>query len=112
LALTNKALGSKKWKDIRLRVLARDGYVCYICGGEATQVDHVIPRTKMGDMWDMDNLAAICARDNIRKGDKQLGVFLGVSSTPPVFSSNISPMRSEVHQDSPFLARPVPIDGE
>jgi 5-methylcytosine-specific restriction endonuclease McrA len=79
--LTNKALGSKKWKDIRLRVLARDGYVCYICGGEATQVDHVIPRTKMGDMWDMDNLAAICRRCNLMKGDKQLGVFLGVSST-------------------------------
>jgi 5-methylcytosine-specific restriction endonuclease McrA len=79
--MTNKALGSKKWKDIRLRVLARDGYVCYICGGEATQVDHVIPRTKMGDMWDMDNLAAICRRCNLMKGDKQLGVFLGVSST-------------------------------
>ena len=106
--MTNKALGSKKWKDIRLRVLARDGYVCYICGGEATQVDHVIPRTKMGDMWDMDNLAAICRRCNLMKGDKQLGVFLGVSSTPPVFSSRISPMQSEPMQDSPFKIRPNP----
>jgi 5-methylcytosine-specific restriction endonuclease McrA len=106
--LTNKALGSKKWKDIRLRVLARDGYVCYICGGEATQVDHVIPRTKMGDMWDMDNLAAICRRCNLMKGDKQLGVFLGVSSTPPVFSGSLSPIQSETMLDSPFKLRPSP----
>jgi len=89
-------------------VLARDGYVCYICGGEATQVDHVIPRTKMGDMWDMDNLAAICRRCNLMKGDKQLGVFLGVSSTPPVFSTYASPTRSETMLDSPFKTRPDP----
>jgi 5-methylcytosine-specific restriction endonuclease McrA len=79
--LTNKALGSKKWKDLRLRVLARDGRLCYLCQGEADQVDHIVPRTKMGDMWDMDNLAAVCRRCNLMKGDKQLGVFLGVSST-------------------------------
>ena len=68
--MTNKALGSKKWKDLRLRVLARDGRICYVCGGEATQVDHITPRVKGGDMWDMDNLAAICARCNQRKGDR------------------------------------------
>ena len=89
-------------------MLARDGYVCYICGGEATQVDHVIPRTKMGDMWDMDNLAAICRRCNLMKGDKQLGVFLGVSSTPPVFSGSLSPIQSETMLDSPFKLRPSP----
>jgi 5-methylcytosine-specific restriction endonuclease McrA len=100
--LTNKALGSKKWKDIRLRVLARDGYVCYICGGEATQVDHVIPRTKMGDMWDMDNLAAICRRCNISKGDKQLSVFLDRSSTPPVFPDSSLPETRVAQPDSPF----------
>ena len=109
--MTNKALGSKKWKDIRLRVLARDGYVCYICGGEATQVDHVIPRTKMGDMWDMDNLAAICRRCNLMKGDKQLGVFLGVSSTPPVFLNNISPKTAVMTQSGPCLGQPAqPLD--
>jgi 5-methylcytosine-specific restriction endonuclease McrA len=102
LALTNKALGSKKWKDIRLRVLARDGYVCYICGGEATQVDHIIARTQMGDMWDMDNLAAICARDNVRKGDKKLSVFLEGTSTPPVFPDSSLPETRVAQPDSPF----------
>ena len=89
--MNSKALGSKKWKDIRLRVLARDGRICYVCGGEATQVDHIVPRTKMGDMWDMDNLAAICAKDNRLKGNKQLGVFLAGQSTPPAFSTYASP---------------------
>ena len=106
--MTNKALGSKKWKDIRLRVLARDGRVCYLCQGEATQVDHIVPRTKMGDMWDMDNLAAVCRTCNIKKGDKQLGVFLGSASTPPVFATYISPMQSETMLDSPFKTRPNP----
>jgi hypothetical protein len=106
--LTNKALGSKKWKDIRLRVLARDGRVCYLCQGEATQVDHIVPRTKMGDMWDMDNLAAVCRTCNIKKGDKQLGVFLGSASTPPVFLDYVSPTRSETMLDSPFKTRPNP----
>ena len=77
--MSKKALGTQKWKDLRLRVLARDGRICYVCGGEATQVDHITPRVKGGDMWDMDNLAAICAKDNQRKGDR---VFLGGQSLP------------------------------
>ena len=97
--MTNKALGSKKWKDLRLRVLSRDGRQCWICQGEATQVDHIVPRVKGGDMWDMDNLAAICARCNQRKGDR---VFLGGQSTPPVFSSNLSLVQTSVVHHSPF----------
>jgi 5-methylcytosine-specific restriction endonuclease McrA len=103
--LSSKALGSKKWKDIRLKVLARDGRVCYICQGEATQVDHVIPRTKMGDMWDMENLAAICAKCNVRKGNKHLGVFLGRASTPPVFSESSLPETTVTQPLSPFSSQ-------
>lgn len=100
--MTNKALGSKKWKNLRLRVLARDGRCCYLCQGEADQVDHIVPRTKMGDMWDMDNLAAVCRRCNLLKGNKQLGVFLGGSSTPPVFPDSSLPETRVAQPDSPF----------
>ena len=100
--MTSKALGSKKWKNLRLRVLARDGRICYVCGGEANQVDHVIPRTKMGDMWDMDNLAAICKRCNTMKGNKQLGVFLAQQSTPPVFQDYPLPDMLVNVPESPF----------
>ena len=97
--MTNKALGSKKWKDLRLRVLARDGRICYVCGGEATQVDHITPRVKGGEMWDMDNLAAICAKCNQRKGDR---VFLGGQSTPPVFPDLSLPETAITQPLSPF----------
>ena len=97
--MTKKALGTQKWKDLRLRVLARDGRICYVCGGEATQVDHITPRVKGGDMWDMDNLAAICARCNQRKGDR---VFLGGQSTPPVFLGHCLPETRVAQPLSPF----------
>jgi 5-methylcytosine-specific restriction endonuclease McrA len=100
--MTNKALGSKKWKNLRLRVLARDGRCCYLCQGEADQVDHIVPRTKMGDMWDMDNLAAVCRRCNLLKGNKQLGVFLGGQSTPPVFPDSSLPETRVAQPNSPF----------
>jgi hypothetical protein len=75
------------------------------------QVDHIISR-KNGGTHDLDNLQVLCRACNLRKSSKDEGVFLAQAATPPVFSSNISPMRSEVHQDSPFSARPIPIDGE
>lgn len=42
----------------RRRILERDGYVCWICGGPgANSVDHVIPRAR-GGTDDDDNLRA------------------------------------------------------
>jgi 5-methylcytosine-specific restriction endonuclease McrA len=99
--LTNKALGSKKWKDLRLRILARDGYTCYVCGGEANQVDHIISRKKGGDIWDMENLAAICAKDNQRKGDR----FFSTASTPPAFPESSLPETQVSQPLSPFSSQ-------
>jgi 5-methylcytosine-specific restriction endonuclease McrA len=103
MSTKHKVLGTKKWKDKRLSILARDGSECYICGGVATQVDHIIPRVKGGDVFDDDNLAAICARCNRSKGSR----FFSTRSTPPVFPDYISPTRSVMAEDSPFTARPV-----
>ena len=33
----------RRYKARRLQVLNAAGWVCYYCGGEANQVDHVIP---------------------------------------------------------------------
>jgi len=103
---SHRELGTQRWKDQRKRVLARDQYTCVYCNGEATQVDHVIPRAK-GGTHDLDNLVACCATCNSRKGSRSHASFLEVLSTPPVFSGFPSPMQSEIHQDSPFTARPV-----
>ena len=37
---------STQWKKLRLRILQRDGYVCFWCGSEANTCDHVIPVAK------------------------------------------------------------------
>jgi 5-methylcytosine-specific restriction endonuclease McrA len=103
---SHRELGTQRWKDQRLRVLKRDDYICQYCGDTATQVDHVIPRAK-GGTHDMENLLACCAKCNALKGSRSQRSFLEVGSTPPVFSGFPSPMQSEIHQDSPFTARPV-----
>jgi 5-methylcytosine-specific restriction endonuclease McrA len=103
---SHRELGTQRWKDQRLRVLKRDGYICAYCGNDATQVDHVIPR-KAGGSHDLENLVACCAPCNSAKGARE-GLFLGTRSTPPVFSGNTSPTQSEPMLDSPFKTRPSP----
>ena len=79
---------SAGYKMVRLRVLHRDNYVCYYCGGDANQVDHVVPISKQGDVMDMDNMVAACKRCNVSKGNRSQGVFLAQQATPHAFSIN------------------------
>jgi len=43
----------------RARILARDGWRCYICGRQAVTVDHVVPRSAGGPDTDA-NKRGIC----------------------------------------------------
>jgi 5-methylcytosine-specific restriction endonuclease McrA len=53
----------------RRGVLRRDGFRCAYCGGHATTVDHILPRSRGGqDSW--ENLVACCIRCNNVKGDR------------------------------------------
>jgi 5-methylcytosine-specific restriction endonuclease McrA len=53
----------------RSGVLTRDGYRCAYCGGHATTVDHVNPRSRGGrNSW--LNTVAACAGCNQRKDDR------------------------------------------
>ena len=50
-------------------VIPRDGAVCGYCGGHATTVDHILPRSRGGkNSW--LNTAAACGGCNQRKGDR------------------------------------------
>ncbi|MDG4831541.1 HNH endonuclease [Solwaraspora sp. WMMD1047] len=53
----------------RKGVLTRDGRTCGYCGGHATTVDHVLPRSRGGrNSW--SNTVASCYDCNQRKGDR------------------------------------------
>ena len=77
----------RAYKKQRLKVLHRDNWVCFYCGGDATQADHVVAIIKGGDPMDMDNMVASCAKCNIGKGARSQGVFLRRMDTPPVFET-------------------------
>jgi 5-methylcytosine-specific restriction endonuclease McrA len=106
-AASHRELGTQRWKNQRLRVLKRDGYICQYCGNDATQVDHVISRAAGGG-HELENLVACCAPCNSRKGSRNDGLFLASGATPPVFSGSLSPIQSETMLDSPFKLRPNP----
>ena len=76
----------------RNRILQRDGYVCYYCGQDADQVDHVIPISQAPELVvSADNSVACCKRCNTSKGNRPQAAFLAKSATPPVFSDSLSP---------------------
>jgi len=55
----------------RKGVFARDGGRCAYCGGSATSIDHVVPRSRGGPhTW--DNVVAACRRCNHIKADRTL----------------------------------------
>ncbi len=60
-----------KWDALRLAVLERDNYICMHCGNEATEADHIIPKSK-GGKDAMDNLVASCKPCNAKRGDTLL----------------------------------------
>jgi len=94
-----RAMGSQQWKKLRLMVLNRDGRICYACGSEANEVDHIWPRSKGGDMFDPLNCAAICRACNLAKGDR----FFSPTPTPPVFQGSSLPSTVSSVPDSPFI---------
>ena len=66
----------------RNTVLSRDNFICFYCGADADQVDHVIPVSKAPELvLSFDNAVACCKRCNVQKGNKSQGVFLAKTAT-------------------------------
>ena len=82
---------SRAWRELRLKILARDANTCAYCGLPADQVDHIVP-VAAGGSDHPDNLTAACRRCNLKKKDKPLTIFSEVRTptTPPLLS--LSPM--------------------
>lgn len=100
MSASSKALRTGRWKKVRLAILARDAYTCYVCGGVADQVDHLQARASGGALFDSENLAAICGVCNRAKGAK--GVFSERVSTPPAFIDSSLPKTRTKVLKSPF----------
>lgn len=101
---------SRKYKEIRLKKLAADGWVCFYCGyeGKDMTIDHVIPVSKAPELaLEIGNMVSACKPCNSRKNKKSQGVFLESMRTPLDFPARLSPTRSEIVPDSPFSTRPV-----
>ncbi len=66
----------------RRAVFTRDGQTCVYCGGSATSIDHVVPRSRGGThTW--DNVVAACRRCNHTKADRSLAEMGWSLPQPP-----------------------------
>jgi 5-methylcytosine-specific restriction endonuclease McrA len=96
--MSDRAIHSGKWKKLRLQILDRDGWQCFVCHRPAHTVDHIVPRVKGGDMWSPDNLQSMCKSCNSAKG----GRFFSHKATPPAFLKPSLPETTSTVPDSPF----------
>ncbi len=70
----------------RRAVFTRDGQTCVYCGGSATSIDHVVPRSRGGThTW--DNVVAACRRCNHTKADRSLAELGWQLPHPPLTPS-------------------------
>ena len=66
----------------RRAVFTRDGQTCVYCGGSATSIDHVVPRSRGGThTW--DNVVAACRKCNHIKADRSLAELGWALPHPP-----------------------------
>jgi len=94
---------SYQWKQIRKRVLSRDGNTCTWCGNSEgkMEVDHIQPRF-LGGGDDMSNLQTLCQPCHIRK-TKNDSVFLTQEATPPYHVHYLSPKGTMKTVDGVFV---------
>jgi 5-methylcytosine-specific restriction endonuclease McrA len=73
----------------RQGVMNRDGHGCGYCGGEASTIDHVTPRSRGGKKNSWLKTVAACGGCNQRKGDRtvaEAGMRLRVEPFAPTWA--------------------------
>ena len=89
------------WSQVRRRVIAMAGVDphCAICGrpidlhakryaSNSPEVDHIIPISRGGQPYDIDNLQLVCLRCNRKKGKKMDGDYAESGAEVPIPLSN------------------------
>lgn len=88
-----------EWANTRKRAIASKDPVCAIChtfidldapafSPLAVEVDHIVPRSRGGSMYELDNLQLTHSRCNRKKGARMAEDYAGVEYTNPVPLSN------------------------
>lgn len=94
-----RKLNSAEWANARKRALAIKDPVCAICHTAidleapafsplAVEVDHIVPRSRGGAMYDIDNLQLTHSRCNRKKGPRMAEDYGTEAYTNPVPLSN------------------------
>ena len=106
---------SRKYKEVRLRKLAEDGWVCFYCGyeGKDMTIDHIIPISTAPELAiEISNMVSCCKPCNSSKGNRSQGVFLERKRTPPCLfclsvpdAVQVAPRQSIYRPTSPELSR-------
>jgi 5-methylcytosine-specific restriction protein A len=65
LTTTQQGYGHR-WQQLRLRIIARDGPVCALCGAYGNSVDHIVPKAHGGTDHPR-NLRVLCVKCNSRR---------------------------------------------
>jgi 5-methylcytosine-specific restriction endonuclease McrA len=88
-----------EWALIRKRAIASKDPVCAIChhwidlqapafSPNAVEVDHIVPRSRGGSLYDIENLQLTHSRCNRQKGAKMADDYNGLQIDNPVPLSN------------------------
>lgn len=87
-------LHGPEWAAARKRAIASKDPVCSICHKEidleapafhplAVEVDHIVPRSRGGAMYDLDNLQLTHSSCNRKKGSKMASDYEGLEVVNP-----------------------------
>lgn len=96
---TVKRLTGTEWDAARRRAIASKDPICAICGRQidldapkntplAVEVDHIVPRSRGGALYDIDNLQLTHSRCNRKKGARMTEDYAHQQVTNPVPLSN------------------------
>lgn len=89
----------KEWANARKRAIASKDPVCSICNTYidleapafsplAVEVDHIVPRSRGGSLYDLENLQLTHSRCNRKKGARMDSDYEGLDTSNPVPLSN------------------------
>lgn len=64
---------TRRWKELAALIIKRDG-VCSVCGTDQDlSVDHIVPISMNGAVWDEENLVTMCMKHNRQKSNNVTG---------------------------------------